>query len=210
MSQDTTAVPTPQQAWDDLVAGNRRFVAGTPNHPHQDIERRHLLEAGQRPNAILFGCGDSRVASEIIFDQGLGDLFVVRTAGHIVDNAVLGSIEFGVGVLGVPLIVILGHDSCGAVKATLESSESGNLPTGFIREIVERVMPSVLSGHAAGLSTPEEIEAEHVRSTALLLTERSRLIHEAVESGTLGIVGATYALGEGSASAVTTLGEVTA
>ncbi|WP_265445992.1 carbonic anhydrase [Flexivirga meconopsidis] len=204
-----TAEPTPQQAWDELVAGNNRFVTDDVRHPNQDIARRHLLEAGQKPKAILFGCGDSRVASEIIFDQGLGDLFVVRTAGHIIDNAVLGSIEFGVGVLGVPLIVVLGHDSCGAIKATLDSAQSGDMPGGFVRDIVERVMPSVISGRGRGLTTPEEFEAEHVRATTGLLTERSIMIHDAVQEGRLGIVGATYHLREGSASAVNALGAVT-
>lgn len=201
---------TPQQAWDDLHEGNHRFVTGDLHHPNQSAERRHVLEEGQTPSAIFFGCGDSRVAAEIIFDQGLGDLFVVRTAGHVIDNAVLGSIEFGVAVLGVPLIVVLGHDSCGAIKATIEAARSGEMPPGFVRDIVERVMPSVLTGRTEGLTTAEEFEAEHVRHTTRLLADRSRIIHDALEAGTLGIVGATYGLGDGTASVVTTVGEVTA
>ena len=110
---------SPVTAWKALKEGNERFVAGTPEHPSQSIERRSALAKGQKPTAVLFGCADSRVAAEIIFDQGLGDMFVVRTAGHVVDSAVLGSIEYAVTVLDVPLIVVLGHDSCGAVKATL-------------------------------------------------------------------------------------------
>lgn len=200
---------TPQWAWDELAEGNKRFVNDKRRHPNQDAERRHLLEAGQTPSAIFFGCADSRVAAEIIFDQGLGDLFVVRTAGHVIDNAVLGSIEFGVAVLGVPLIVVLGHDSCGAIKATAEAVQSGDVPTGYVRDIVERITPSVMSARKAGATTIEELEAEHVRHTTRLLAERSVVVHDAIEAGKLGIVGATYHLGEGSATVQTTLGPVT-
>ncbi|WP_280469433.1 carbonic anhydrase, partial [Nocardia brasiliensis] len=111
----------PISAWKSLREGNDRFVTGTLLHPSQGAADRAKLVSGQHPSAILFGCGDSRVAAELIFDQGLGDMFVVRTAGHVVDSSVLGSIEYGVQVLDVPLIVVLGHDSCGAVKATIDA-----------------------------------------------------------------------------------------
>jgi carbonic anhydrase len=201
---------TPQQAWDRLVEGNERFVAGTALHPNQDLERRHSLEGGQRPTAVLFGCGDSRVASEIIFDQGLGDIFVVRTAGHIVDDAVLGSIEFGVELLDVPLIVILGHQSCGAVAAGIDAAETGQMPPGYVRDIAVQVLPSVAAAQAAGSCTPAEVGARHVRATADLLVERSRIVHAAVERGDLGIVGATYALSDGRASVLNTTAAVRA
>ena len=113
-----------------LKEGNGRFVAGKPEHPGQSIEYRAGLTVAQRPTAVVFGCADSRVAAEIIFDQGLGDMFVVRTAGHVIDSAVLGSIEYAVTVLDVPLIVVLGHDSCGAVKATLAALDEGKVPGG--------------------------------------------------------------------------------
>ncbi|OPE47710.1 carbonic anhydrase, partial [Mycolicibacterium diernhoferi] len=115
----------PIAAWKALKEGNERFVAGKPLHPSQGIEDRARLTEAQKPTAVLFGCGDSRVAAELIFDQGLGDMFVVRTAGHVIDSAVLGSIEYAVAVLNVPLIAILGHDSCGAVKATLAALDEG-------------------------------------------------------------------------------------
>lgn len=200
---------TPQWSWEELTAGNSRFVSDQLRHPNQDATRRHRLKTRQTPTAIFFGCGDSRVAAEIIFDQGLGDLFVVRTAGHTIDNTILGSIEFGIGLLDIPLIVVLGHDSCGAIKATIETSQTGDMPTGFVRDIVERVMPSVLTARTQGLITTEEIEAEHVRHTTRLLIERSRLIHDSLKTGNLGIVGATYDLGDGSVSVVTTLGDLT-
>lgn len=197
---------SPAQAWMQLAEGNVRFVSGQREHPNQDVETRASLTAGQVPRAAFFGCADSRVAAEIIFDQGLGDLFVVRTAGHVVGSSVLGSLEFGVGVLGSPLIVVLGHDSCGAVRAALDAMESGDVPSGFLRDVVERIMPSVLSARKYGAHTADEVEAEHVRHTASLLTTRSPLIGERVRDGTLGIVGATYRLRDGRADVVTAQG----
>jgi carbonic anhydrase len=197
---------TPAQAWAKLARGNERFVAGDHWHPNQDAARRDSLTEGQTPFAVFFGCADSRVAAEIIFDRGLGDLFVVRTAGHVIDPGVLGSIEFGVAILNIPLVVILGHDSCGAVAATVDAVRDGALPGGFIRDIVERVTPSVLAAHRAGLTTADEIEAEHVRHTLHLLTERSRLVSDRVASGQLAVVGAVYNLGDGRARIVDSVG----
>lgn len=197
---------TPAQAWTKLARGNERFVAGEHRHPNQDAARRDSLTAGQTPFAVFFGCADSRVAAEIIFDRGLGDLFVVRTAGHVIDPGVLGSIEFGVAVLNIPLVVILGHDSCGAVAATVTAVQTGVMPGGYIRDIVERVTPSVLAARQAGLSTSEEIEAEHVRHTLRLLTGRSRIIADRVASGQLAVVGAAYAIGDGRARIVDSVG----
>ena len=140
-TQPGTRPRTPEEAWRVLAAGNARFMADERAHPHQDVHFRHRIAAKQNPFAIFFGCADSRVAAEIIFDQGLGDLFVVRTAGHVVDPSVLGSLEFGVGVLDCPLIVVLGHDSCGAVSAAEVAVRTGEVPGGFLRDIVERVTP---------------------------------------------------------------------
>ncbi len=118
---------------------------------------------------MVFGCADSRVAAELIFDQGLGDMFVVRTAGQAIDSAVLGSIEFAVTVLDVPLIVVLGHDSCGAVKAASGAIDDGAIPGGFVRDVVERVAPSILMGRRDGLSRVDEFEERHVRETVAQL-----------------------------------------
>ncbi len=197
---------TPAEAWAKLARGNERFVAGEHLHPNQDAARRDSLTEGQTPIAVFFGCADSRVAAEIIFDCGLGDLFVVRTAGHVIDPGVLGSIEFGVSILDIPLVVILGHDSCGAVSATVEAIHSGIMPKGFIRDIVERVTPSVLAAHQAGMTSADEIEAEHVRHTLRLLTERSTLVADRIASGDLLVVGATYALDDGRARIVDSVG----
>src|SRR6478735_1907906 len=113
-------IPTPGDAFDLLMAGNQRFVSGAPEHPNQDATRRTEIAPSQQPFAVVFGCSDSRLAAEIIFDRGLGDLFVVRTAGHVLGAEALGSIEYGVALLDCPLVVVLGHDSCGAVTAACE------------------------------------------------------------------------------------------
>ncbi|ORB84407.1 carbonic anhydrase [Mycobacterium kansasii] len=189
----------PVTAWKALKEGNERFVAGKPEHPSQSVEHRASLAAGQQPTAVIFGCADSRVAAEIIFDQGLGDMFVVRTAGHVIDSAVLGSIEYAVTVLNVPLVVVLGHDSCGAVNAALTALDSGTLPEGYVRDVVERVTPSILLGRRDGLTRVDEFEQRHIRETGAQLMARSRAISERVAAGTLAIVGLTYQLADGRA-----------
>lgn len=127
------------EAWQRLLDGNERFVTGDSLHPNQNASRRSELVHTQNPFAVIFGCADSRLAAEIIFDVGLGDVFVVRTAGHVIDDAVLGSLEYAVSVLHVPLIVVLGHDNCGAVTAAKEAVETGESPQGHIRDLVERI-----------------------------------------------------------------------
>src|ERR1700759_1779999 len=131
---------TAEEAFEVLLAGNRRFVAGTPEHPNQDPARRRDVAPAQAPFAVLFGCSDSRLAAEIIFDRGLGDLFVVRTAGHVFGAEVLGSIEYGVALLNAPLVAVLGHASCGAVGAAMSAMTDGTMPSGFILDVVERVL----------------------------------------------------------------------
>ncbi|UXA06804.1 carbonic anhydrase [Mycobacterium sp. SMC-2] len=199
---------SPVTAWKALKEGNERFVAGQPQHPSQSVDHRASLAAGQRPIAVVFGCSDSRVAAELIFDQGLGDMFVVRTAGQAIDSAVLGSIEFAVMVLDVPLIVVLGHDSCGAVKAALAAIEDGAIPGGFLRDVVERVTPSILMGRRDGLSRVDEFEARHVSETIAQLMSRSSAIAERVSAGTLAIAGATYHLADGRAALVDHVGDI--
>ena len=199
---------SPVTAWKALKEGNERFVAGQPEHPSQSIEDRASLADEQRPTAVVFGCADSRVAAEIIFDQGLGDMFVVRTAGHVIDSAVLGSIEYAVTVLNVPLIVVLGHDSCGAVKATLAALDEGAVPGGFVRDVVERVTPSILLGRRDGLTRVDEFEARHVIETGSQLMARSTAIAERVAAGNLAIVGLTYHLADGKVALREHLGDI--
>jgi carbonic anhydrase len=198
----------PATAWKALKQGNERFVAGQPAHPSQSVDHRATLAAGQKPTAVVFGCADSRVAAEIIFDQGLGDMFVVRTAGHVIDSAVLGSIEYAVTVLDVPLIVVLGHDNCGAVQATLTALDEGVIPRGYVRDLVERVTPSILSGRRDGLTQVDEFEAHHVRETAAQLLSRSTAILERIPTGDLAIVGVTYHLADGRVALRDSVGEL--
>lgn len=195
---------TPAEAWAEFVAGNARFVAGTPQHPRQDVEYREDLAGGQTPRAALFGCSDSRLAAEIIFDQGLGDLFVVRNAGQVISESVTGSLEYAVAVLGVPLIVVLGHDECGAVRAAVESTapDAAPLPV-HIRNLIEPILPAVHRvRERAGLVSAmdadrQEVGREHLRDTIKELLEASTVISEAVADGRLAVVGANYRLAAG-------------
>ncbi|MER6069615.1 carbonic anhydrase [Streptomyces sp. NPDC001817] len=197
---------SPREAFELLLTGNQRFVAGAPAHPNQDATRRTEVAPSQRPFAVLFGCSDSRLAAEIIFDRGLGDLFVVRTAGHVMGPEVIGSIEYGVDVLDCPLVVVLGHDSCGAVGAACAALEDGMAPAGYIRDVVERVTPSVLAARAAGRVSAEEILAEHIGHTVDLLLDRSRLLAERVAAGQAAVVGLCYNLADGTARLVAARG----
>jgi carbonic anhydrase len=193
---------TPAQAWQKLLDGNARFVAGASVHPNQDAARRSSLVNEQNPFAIIFGCSDSRLAAEIIFDLGLGDAFVVRTAGHVLGDAVIGSLEYGVDVLNVPLIVILGHDSCGAVTAAKNTIDTGVMPRGGLRDLVERITPSVLTARRAGLNDINDMVIENVRQSSERLLDSSRAISEAVDAGRTAVVGVAYRLADGRADLV--------
>lgn len=197
---------TPAQAWRRLREGNDRFVQGATDHPNQDAPRRHSLVATQHPFAVIFGCSDSRLAAEIIFDVGLGDVFVVRTAGHVIDDAVLGSLEYSVALLNVPLIIVLGHDNCGAVTATMEAFESGVMPPGFIRDLVERITPSVITAQRNGIHDVNSNVVEHVQQTTQRLVDASKVISQAVDGGGTAVIGVTYRLAEGKAEMVSGFG----
>jgi carbonic anhydrase len=196
------APASPADAYAALLEGNARFVHGERLHPNQDADRRSAVVPRQRPFAVLFGCSDSRLAAEIIFDRGLGDLFVVRTAGHVAGPEVLGSIEYGVNVLGAPLVVVLGHDSCGAVTAASEADRDGVAPAGYIGDVVERVMPSILSARAAGYTNIDQFVKTHIRRTVDGLLGRSVLLATEVAAGRCAIVGLSYRLAEGTVSVV--------
>ncbi|PTT58743.1 carbonic anhydrase [Arthrobacter sp. HMWF013] len=199
---------TPALAWRRLREGNERFVNGESSHPNQDASRRSSLVENQHPFAVIFGCSDSRLAAEIIFDLGLGDAFVVRTAGQVIDDAVLGSLEYSVSVLGVPLIVILGHDSCGAVSATKDAIETGQMPTGFIRDLVERITPSVLTSMRNDQHEVNDMVVEHTKQTSQRLVDSSRVISDAIEKGRAAVIGLSYSLVEGRANVVSGIGEL--
>ncbi|MFG6280241.1 carbonic anhydrase [Microbacterium sp. S16(2024)] len=208
---------TPRDVWSQMLEGNRRFVSGAPAHPRQDVERRAELASSQHPTAALFGCSDSRLAAEIIFDQGLGDLFVVRNAGQVISDSVIGSLEYAVGVLEVPLIVVLAHDACGAVGAAIDSTgiDAPTLPAYIWRQIAP-IVPAVRrvqrAEAAAGRGTervdPELVGREHLRHTVADLLRASELISEAVADGRVAVVGANYRLDDGEAVPVVSVGDV--
>ncbi len=197
---------TPADAWREMVRGNQRFVAGEPRHPRQDVERREELAGSQAPHAALFGCSDSRLAAEIIFDKGLGDLFVVRNAGHVITDSVIASLEYPVALLDVPLIVVLAHDACGAVRAAidLDAPDAKPLPP-HIAGLVAGIRPAV---RAAPSRAAEDVGLTHLGRTVTDLVARSELISDAIAEGRLAVVGANYKLLEGVAVPSVVIGDV--
>jgi carbonic anhydrase len=203
MGRAMTTDRTPSQAWQEMLRGNERFVAGAPQHPRQDVERREELATKQSPDAALFGCSDSRLAAEIIFDKGIGDLFVVRNAGQIISDSVIGSLEYAVSVLRVPLIVVLGHDECGAVRAAIDSvgADAPALPP-HIANLISKIVPAVRRVSSAKPDhriDSHDVGREHLRDTIAELLASSELISDAIAAGTLAVVGANYRLREGRA-----------
>ncbi|MFK0401737.1 carbonic anhydrase [Microbacterium sp. NPDC090225] len=204
---------TPAAAWKQMRDGNRRFVNEEPRHPNQDVARRKGLAEAQNPVATLFGCSDSRLAAEIIFDLGLGDLFVVRNAGQVIGESIVASLEYAVAVLNVPLIVVLAHDSCGAVRAAIDGTAIDAAPVPpHIWKLIAPIVPAARKVLAeSGGTTVAEIDAElvgqeHLRNTVADLLQSSEIISNAVAEGRLGIVGANYRLAEGTAVPVITVG----
>ena len=199
----------PQEAWDAIQQGNQRFVHGTPAHPRQDIDLRTSLAAAQRPFAALFGCADSRLSAEIIFDVGLGDLFVVRNAGQVIAETILGSLEYSVEVLGVSLILVLGHDECGAIRATIDATEGKVATKGeFIADLVGRIQPTVEAANRAGKFAIDEVTELHVKDTIDEMLTRSQVISDAVKAGKLAVVGANYKLVEGDIHPLLIVGDI--
>ena len=193
-----------REALERLREGNGRFAAGeasTDGLTHW--ARRHELVSGQEPFAIVLGCSDSRVPAEIVFDQGLGDLFVIRVAGNVVAASQVGSVEFAVERFGTRLIVVLGHTGCGAVLATLEElarSEAQRAPN--LRSIVERIRPSVESLLATELREDPAALVEHavranVRASADQLRRESGILAQRIASDGVLVVGAEYSLESG-------------
>ena len=196
------AVNTPDDALNNLMAGNARYMQGSPIHPNQSAERQAEVAQGQHPWAAILGCIDSRVPPELVFDQGLGDLFVARTAGQVIDNVVLGSLEFAVEE-GVKLIMVLGHQSCGAVNATIQTLQTNGHAEGQIATLVEAIKPAVIEAQ----SQPGDLLDNAVRANVALeveyLKSSSQIISQALGQGTIGLVGARYDLGTGAVNVIT-------
>lgn len=184
---------TPELAWQRLLEGNRRFAAGTPLHPRQAPDIRAELAGGQRPFAAIVGCSDSRVPAEIIFDCGLGDLFVVRTAGQVLTQAGYATLEFALVNLGVRLIVVLGHSKCGAVTAALDGVEA----PGYLGELLALLRPvaeQIPEDHDDRLCAAIE---ENVRRGVERLRALDPVLGRCVAEGQLHIQGAVYELETG-------------
>jgi carbonic anhydrase len=188
---------TPHEALAELIEGNERFVAGRRIHPNQDAERRAFIAEAQTPFAVIFGCSDSRLAAEIIFDRGLGDVFVVRTAGHTLGPPVLGSIEYAVTALHTPLVVVLGHNQCGAVTAARDAVVHQTVPDGHVRAIVDAIIPSVHVAGAHGTDDIDRIVDIHIRRTVDLVQAESHALGAAVAAGTCAVAGLSYRLDDG-------------
>ena len=179
-----------------LLDGNKRFISGELAKKDIGDQRRQGLTKGQHPFATVLSCSDSRVAPELIFDQGLGDVFIVRVAGNVVEPTTLGSIEYGAEHLHTPLLVILGHESCGAVKATLEAKGK---PEGNIGAILKKIMPAVNTAKKAKKNPDETLNLavqENVKNTYKDIM-KSKIVRELVHEGKLKIVAAEYYLGTG-------------
>lgn len=182
-----------QAALDRLLAGNQRYAAMRQIHPRQtSVERQHLVE-GQHPFAAVLSCSDSRVPSELIFDQGLGDLFIVRTAGHVLDDLVLASLEYAVYVLGVPLLMVLGHAQCGAVSAALKP----DLLPGHMPKLVTALRVTIGPVEVNAVDALDQAIRANSRDTAKQMIVQSDVLRETFQQGHTRIVAAHYELSTG-------------
>ncbi len=192
-SEEKTGM-TADQAMKNLLEGNDRFVSGNVVHPDQSIaERRAEVVSAQHPFAVVVTCSDSRVPPEIVFDQGLGDIFVVRTAGEVMDNVTLGTVEYAVDHLNVPLVLVLGHDGCGAVEAAVSGGEA----PGHIADLVEAIKPAVETAKGMKgdlLNNSIDVNTQNIVDE---LKSSQPILYPAVKEGTLKIVGARYHLDSG-------------
>ncbi len=195
-------VQSPDEALNRLITGNDRFMDDRPQGVNRSHLRRDNVAKTQAPFAIVLGCVDSRVPPEIIFDRGLGDLFVIRTAGHVVDDAALGSIEFGTEELHIQLVVVLGHERCGAVKATMDITAAGTQAPDEINTIVNGVRPAILKALGSKGDALDAVVKANVQLTVNRL-RRVPLLAEAIAKGRLKIVGARYDLDTGGVEVIT-------
>lgn len=184
-----------------LMAGNKRYVQGRSMPINEGNARRAEGVQGQKPFASIFSCVDSRVPPELVFDRGIGDLFVARTAGQVLDNAVLGSLQFGVAELKIPLLLVLGHEKCGAVKATIETLEAKASAPASINFLVESIAPAVRNAKPTIGEDHGDVLHNAVQANVDLVVAKLRtapILVDAIASGTLRVVGGVYDLGSGA------------
>lgn len=194
---DHAAGPNADEALKTLLEGNKRYVSGHAKGPNRSSARRAELARAQHPIAVVVSCSDSRVPPELLFDQGFGDIFVVRTAGNIVDSIELGSIEYAVDHLGTKLIIVLGHERCGAVTAALQGGEA----PGNIKSVVDAIKPAIEKGKARHSGHGEVLDTciiSNVKDVAQKIRTTAPILSEKVEDGMLKVVGAYYDLDSGA------------
>jgi carbonic anhydrase len=189
----------PEDALRILIEGNGRFIAQAKENPNQSMGRVREVSSGQHPFAIIVTCSDSRVPPEVIFDCGIGDIFVVRTAGHVVDDAALASIEFAVSRFGCNLVAVMGHSSCGAVKAAIEAAKTGNILPGSLRILISAINPSLVKADD-GFHLEASIES-HVRSTMERIG-KSPVLEKLITSGKIWLIGLNYKLENGTVGSI--------
>lgn len=185
----------PQKVWEALQEGNKRLVTGNMIAVNQRADERHRLTVGQDPRVIVLSCSDSRAPIEHVFNIGFGDAFVIRTAGHVLDNAVLASLDYALENLDANLLVVMGHQSCGAVAAAASflSGES-DLPVGLQRPIIEKVATCALVAQRDGRDTTADFERENTVQTVSQIISDVPAARRLLDAGTLGVVGARYLL----------------
>ncbi|WP_405825692.1 carbonic anhydrase [Streptomyces sp. NBC_01390] len=183
---------TADEALRELSAGNRRWRTFRQQHPDESPAVRQALTTSQHPFALVLGCIDSRVPPEMVFDQGLGDLMTIRSGGQVLDEAVLGSLAYGVLELGIPLLMVLGHQSCGAVKATVQADQSGERLPAHIQYLADQITPAIDRSKEGDARVDATIDANIRLIRARLAAEPD--LAAKVDSGALAIVGARYEL----------------
>jgi carbonic anhydrase len=197
-----TPTPTPRRALKLLIEGNRRWVTGKATHPHQSVARRVALRQVQNPFATVFSCIDSRVPPELVFDRGIGDLAVIRTGAQVLDKGmVFGNVQFAPDHLHTPLLLVMGHQRCGAVDAAIHTIQSGGTAPGHIQAIVNALRPA----YKVAIKQSGDLLDNMVRAQTKLTVKRIRhdpLIEELIHHGKLKVAGAYYSLDTGAVSII--------
>jgi carbonic anhydrase len=188
---------TPAAALAELAAGNARYARDAAVNCNRNYHRRAEVSGAQAPFAIVLGCSDSRVPPEVVFDRRLGELFVVRLAGNIADDDALGSMEYAIEHFAPALLLVLGHEKCGAVAATVDALKAGSEPSGFVGSIVKKIMPAARRALGEPGNTLHDAIRENVRDAVANIRAQSTVARAAERTGALAVAGATYDLGDG-------------
>ena len=189
---------TPEQALNLLKEGNRKYLTDSPVRAVEGRERRLEIARGQTPFAVLVSCSDSRVPPELLFGRGLGELFIIRNAGNTIDTAALGSVEYAVAELGVPLIVVMGHQRCGAVDAAVSVVRDNAVFPGSIGDMIEPIIPAVLAMRDKPGDLLDNAVRANISRIAQRLREAEPILSDPQRNGKLKVVGAYYSLEDGS------------